>query len=149
VFGGNSREELRRAYRDAWDTDRLGRPLTALQAQIVAVIREHPEYHVWLEREQHLLEDFGPERGISNPFLHLGMHLALRDQVATDRPAGVRAAAQKLIARHQDRHAAEHAMMEPLAAALWEAQRAGVMPDETRYLQAVLRLARSKRTGPS
>jgi hypothetical protein len=31
--------------------------------------------------------------------------------------------------------AAEHAVLEPLAEALWAAQRAGRMPDEQRYLE--------------
>jgi hypothetical protein len=34
-----------------------------------------------------------------------------------------------------DPHAAEHAMLEPLAETLWEAQRSGGMPDEMAYLE--------------
>lgn len=142
LFAGASRDELRRVYLDAWARDRGALPLTPVQAQVAAVIREHPEYHDWLERgEAALSEEFTPARGLPNPFLHLGMHLALRDQVATDRPAGIRAAAERLARRGGSRHEAEHAMMEALGSTLWEAQRSGTAPDERLYLERILRLA--------
>jgi hypothetical protein len=34
-----------------------------------------------------------------------------------------------------DAHAAEHAMLEPLAETLWEAQRNGRVPNELAYLE--------------
>jgi hypothetical protein len=142
LFAGASRDELRRVYLDAWTRDRAAMPLTPVQAQVAAVIREHPEYHGWLERgEAALSEEFTPARGLPNPFLHLGMHLALREQVATDRPAGIRAAAERLAVRSGSRHEAEHAMMEALGATLWEAQRSGAAPDERVYLERILRLS--------
>lgn len=142
LFAGASRDELRRVYLDAWTRDRAAMPLTPVQAQVAAVIREHPEYHGWLERgDAALSEEFTPARGLPNPFLHLGMHLALREQVATDRPAGIRAAAERLAVRSGSRHAAEHAMMEALGATLWEAQRSGAAPDERVYLERIQRLS--------
>jgi hypothetical protein len=39
-----------------------------------------------------------------------------------------------------DAHAAEHAMLEPLAEALWEAQRNGRAPDEQAYLDKLRKL---------
>ena len=33
--------------------------------------------------------DYTPEGGQANPFLHMGLHLGIREQVATDRPAGL------------------------------------------------------------
>jgi hypothetical protein len=45
-------------------------------------------------------------------------------------------------ARSGSRHDAEHAMIERLAEALWEAQRAGRPPDEHTYLENIERLAR-------
>lgn len=136
---GQDRTELRRMYADAWHTSEKGRVLSALEAQIVTVIEEHPEY-VPAVVTPHLAEDFQPAGGRANPFLHLGLHLALRDQVATDRPNGIRAAFEGLAARSGDRHNAEHRIIECLAETLWEAQRDNVPPDEQAYLERVRRL---------
>jgi hypothetical protein len=49
---------------------------------------------------------------------------------------------QALVVKHGDLHSAEHAMIECLAEALWQAQRAGRLPDEQQYLETLRRLAR-------
>ena len=105
------------------------------------MIALHPEYHAALERDEDALaRDYTPEGGQSNPFLHMGLHLAVRDQIATDRPAGMRQAFESLAQRTGHAHEAEHRIIECLAEAMWEAQRAGRPPDEAAYLQRVLRL---------
>ena len=91
-----------------------------------------------------LERDYTPEAGQSNPFLHMGMHLAIREQVGTDRPAGIRAVHSALAARLGGIHEAEHVMIECLGEALWNAQRAGVAPDEARYLEDLRRRASSR-----
>jgi hypothetical protein len=70
----------------------------------------------------------------------MGLHLAVRDQVATDRPVGLRQAFASLAQRLGSAHEAEHRIIECLAEAIWEAQRSGRPPDERAYLEAVLRL---------
>ncbi len=137
MFAGQSRDQMRRMYLQAWRkfSDKL--PLEPLEAQIAAVIAEHPEYVAWLEGGDAALNaEFTPERGQPNPFLHMGLHLALREQVATDRPRGITEIHRALAARLEGgAHAAEHAMLEPLAETLWEAQRNSRMPDEQAYLE--------------
>jgi hypothetical protein len=136
VFSGQNREQMRRMYLDAWRKFTARAPLEPLEAQLAAVIAEHPEYVTWLESgEKALSAEFTPEAGRQNPFLHMGLHLAIREQVATDRPAGIAEVHQKLSARLGDAHAAEHTMLEALAEALWEAQRSGRPPDEQAYLE--------------
>ncbi|MDB6089937.1 MAG: hypothetical protein JWN85_2721 [Gammaproteobacteria bacterium] len=136
VFSGQNREQMRRMYLDAWRKFTAQAPLEPLEAQLAAVIAEHPEYVTWLESgERALTADFSPEAGRQNPFLHMGLHLAIREQVATNRPAGIAEVHQRLSARLGDTHAAEHAMLESLAEALWEAQRSGQPPDEQVYLE--------------
>lgn len=122
-------------YLSAWRKYRARQPLEPLEAQIAALIAEHLEYVPLLESPEALGAEFTPEGGRENPFLHLGLHLAVREQVATDRPAGVAAVHRALTTRFGEAHAAEHAMLEPLAETLWDAQRAGRMPDEQRYLE--------------
>jgi hypothetical protein len=127
---------MRRMYLDAWRKFTARAPLEPLEAQLAAVIAEHPEYVTWLESGENALSaEFTPEGGRQNPFLHMGLHLAIREQVATDRPAGIAEVHQQLSARLGDPHAAEHTMLEALAEALWDAQRTGRPPDEQAYLE--------------
>src|SRR5579883_1569120 len=131
VFAGQNREQLRQMYLDAWRKYTARQPLEPLEAQVAAVIAEHPEYVPLLESgSQALAADYTPEGGRENPFLHMGLHLAIREQVATDRPAGITRIHQDLSKRFGDAHAAEHTMLEALAETLWESQRAGRAPDE-------------------
>ncbi len=90
-FHDQDRSSLRRMYVDAWRKHREQRVLEPLEAQIVALIGEHPEYHALLADDAALMQDWTPEQGAGNPFLHLSLHLAIREQVATDRPAGIAA----------------------------------------------------------
>jgi hypothetical protein len=136
VFHDQQRDALRRMYLEAWQRHSEGLPLTPLQAQVADVVALHPEYHSLLTPDA-LDRDWTPEQGQTNPFLHMGMHLALREQVSTDRPKGIRDVHTLLMRRHDSAHEAEHLMMEPLGAALWDAQRQGVAPDEQRYLAAL------------
>jgi hypothetical protein len=140
LFAGQSRQQLRAAYRDAWRKHRDGLPLQPLEAQIADVIAAHPEYHPLLADQASVHQDFDAASGSGNPFLHLGLHLALREQIATDRPAGVAAIHRTLAARTGDAHATEHRMIETLGQVLSEAQRSGLPPPESLYLERLRRL---------
>ena len=141
VFAGQNRDQMRRMYLEAWRKFSARAPLEPLEAQLAAVIAEHPEYIAWLEAgDQALNAEFTPEGGRENPFLHMGLHLAIREQVATNRPAGIAEIHQKLSTRLGGAHAAEHAMLEPLAETLWDAQRQGRVPDEQAYLERLKKL---------
>ena len=132
------RTELRKMYAAAWQKRLDGMPLSPLEEQIARVIAEHPEYHGAVTGD--IGRDFTVEAGQTNPFLHMGLHLGLREQLATDRPAGIAAVFRGLAARTGDAHDAEHRMIDCLAETLWEAQRAGVAPDEAAYLDRLRRL---------
>ena len=132
------RSELRRMYGAAWQKHLDGDVMSPLETQIAQVIAEHPEYHGAVTGDTE--RDFTVEAGQANPFLHMGLHLGVREQVATDRPPGIAAVFRALAARSGDGHAAEHRMIDCLAETLWEAQRAGLAPDEAAYLERLRRL---------
>lgn len=138
LFADQTRDQLRGAYREAWRKWRTGLPLQPLEAQIADVIGEHPEYQSALQEAAVPAQDF--PAGAENPFLHMGLHLAVREQVATDRPAGIALIHQQLASRYGSRHAAEHGMIEVLAALLSQAQRSGLPPQEDLYLEQLRRL---------
>jgi hypothetical protein len=136
---GQDKNELRQMYIDAWRKSQLGDLLSPLEAQIAGVIGDHPEYQAMMSEDM-IDASFTPEGGQTNPFLHMGLHLAVREQVATDRPPGIAALFNAILVRTGDSHTTEHKVLECLAETLWEAQSNNAMPDEQAYLERLKRL---------
>lgn len=145
MWFSDERIDIREQFALAYNKHLQSAPLTPLENIIVATLRMHPEYHHLLEPNADALNrDFTPELGHENPFLHLGLHIALREQIQADRPRGIRRHYETLVPRFDTPHDAEHALIECLAAALWRAQRDHVLPDEQEYLNCVADLVRKK-----
>jgi hypothetical protein len=141
---GNDRDGMRRFFLDAWRKAQAGEPMQPLEQLIADVVAAHPEYHALLaDDERAITRDFTPESGQSNPFLHMGMHITIAEQLASERPPGIRDLYQQMTRMTGDAHEAEHQMMECLGQTLWEAQRAGRQPDEQDYLACLQRLLKS------
>lgn len=111
-----------------------------MQEVVANIVEKHPEYQQLLEDDGIVNKDFSADTGETNPFLHMSMHIALHEQISTDRPPGINNCYQKLCLRHGGPHDAEHAMMECLGEALWLAQRHQITPDETAYLECLKKL---------
>ena len=140
LFAGHDREALRATWREAWRRHRDGLPLAPLQAQLAEIVAMHPEYQTLLEDEAAPEgRDRSPGQAESNPFLHMGLHAAVREAVATDRPPGLRPAFEALLRRAATPHDAEHVLAECLGETLWEAQRAAQPPDGEAWLERVRR----------
>jgi len=132
------RSQMRKAYIEAWRKFQQKLPMEPLEEIIANVISQHPEYHAIInEDEKNLERDYLPETGDTNPFLHMGMHIAIHEQLVTDRPNGISSAFQQLVMNSGDAHAAEHIVMECLGEMLWRAQRENKMPDEKAYLDCI------------
>jgi len=138
VIFGQDRNELRLMYAAAWEKRTNESPLSPLEAQIAQVIEEHPEFHDAVAGD--LEKDFTVASGETNPFLHMGLHLGIREQVATNRPAGIAAVFEQLAGKIGDAHTAEHRMIDCLAETLWQAQREQRPPDELQYLESLRKL---------
>ena len=134
------KKELRQMYADAWRKAQAGEVLSPLEDQIAKVLEDHPEYHSALG-DDGLEASFTPAEGKTNPFLHMGLHLAVRDQVATDRPPGISKVFQKLVEKYSNPHETEHRMLDCLAETLWEAQNRKAPPDEQKYLEQLRNIA--------
>ena len=134
----NDRNELRQMYVNAWRKRGAKLPLEPLETQIAAVVERHPEYHkMLLSSEKAVAKDYSPEMGEANPFLHMGMHLAIQEQVSIDRPPGVKAVFGDLLEKLGDAHEAEHQMAECLVESIWKSQRDKVQPDLAAYLASL------------
>lgn len=136
------RSKIRQEYINVWQKANTGIPLEPLEQLIADVLREHPEYHPLFDNPDAAIDsEFYPEHGSTNPFLHMGMHIALREQVATDRPPGITDITRKLLLQYRDSHEMEHQMMEALGQVLWEAQRNNTQPDDQNYMELLRELA--------
>jgi len=135
-----SRDEVRQIYLGVWHKIQQKLVLEPMEALIADVIEIHPEYHTLLAASDDIRQqEFTPEQGQTNPFLHMGMHITLREQAGTDRPPGISAIHQKLV-NIKGAHEAEHVMMECLGQTLWNAQRNHQPPDEAAYLDCLEKL---------
>lgn len=122
----------------SWDKYQHKKPLTPLENEIVQVILVHPEYHKILEQSSQYQEHtYYPDLGEANPFLHMGLHLAVREQIGTDRPTGIQSIFNKLVKKYNDPLAVEHLIMDQLAECLWLSQKNNLPPDEQHYLEAL------------
>ena len=134
------RDRVRQVFVDTFRKSANGEALTPMEQIIATVIHEHPEYHSVLQHGE-IAGDYTVEQGQTNPFLHMGMHITIREQISIDRPPGI-AAAWRQLALREDPHSAEHRMLDCLAEILLQAQRDGAPPDEEAYLLAVRQLAK-------
>jgi len=133
-----SRQEARRLFFDTWRKHREGVPLTPLEAIVLDIVWMHPEYHALLDdMDKYIDQDYLPEFGETNPFLHMSMHLAINEQLSINQPPGIRDAFDALQTTHGNAHAAYHDVMDCLAETIWQAQRTGTGPDGALYLNCL------------
>ena len=133
------RDSSRGVFVQTWQKFRRGEALGALEQIVIAVVMQHPEYHRWLN-EDGLHTDFISSGERENPFLHMGMHIAIQEQISSDRPPGSAACYRGLLETQPDEHKLHHRMMECLGRVLWQAQRDRTMPDELSYLECLRKL---------
>ncbi len=141
MFEQNERQELRQFFFDVWRKYKVKAILQPLEAQVLQLMLQHPEYHELFEQpEKNLVQDYQQ----NNPFLHLSLHQALQEQVHTNRPQGITELYKQLSTHYQDAHTAEHQMMEVLAETLWESMAQKKAPDEQQYILRLKRLLQRK-----
>jgi hypothetical protein len=141
MFYGDTIQETRQLFFSSWEHYQQKKPLSALEQQLVRVILDHPEYQSIIDNRNRFQEhSYYPEFGETNPFLHMGLHLAVREQVATNRPTGVTELFKQLLAKYKEALTVEHFIMEQLAECLWLSQKNNLPPDEQQYLNNLSQL---------
>jgi len=134
----HDRNQLRNVFINAWDKRNSPKTLEPLEQNIINTIAEHPEYHRFFENgEANIDQDFSPEMGQVNPYLHISMHMAIREQLSINQPKDVSNYYQKLLLKIKDSHEVEHVMMECLSEMIWRAQRENSAPSEKEYLNCL------------
>jgi hypothetical protein len=133
-----SRDQARQFFFEIWRKYREEEPLSGLETITLEVILQHPEYHAILQNmERYLDKDFPPEMGETNPFLHMSMHVAIKEQLAIDQPVGICQKFKQIQTKLGDEHEAMHHAMECLAEMLWQAQRDQSPPNAQIYLDCM------------
>lgn len=137
MFAPTNIEETRQFLSHAWRQFQQKAPLTDLEAQICRIIAMHPEYYAYFEQVTALNES-----DTDNPYLHISLHLALAEQVSTDRPAGIHQIYTTLC-ETQDLHEAEHQMMQVLCDYIGQCMENGQEVDDSAYLDKLKALTPS------
>ena len=136
-----SKEEVRQFFCEAWTKQQRSGILTPMESIAARWMVEHPEYHGILSDLESAKEtEYTPEKGQTNPFLHLSMHMSITEQVQIDQPPGIREASKQLSIKLDSEHEAQHRIMECLGQVLWNAQRDGAPPDMVAYVEAIKKL---------
>jgi hypothetical protein len=153
----NNRDAYRQFFFTVWQKYKKKLALSPAEAQLAAVIEQHPEYHALLDKPPHTYEkqEFVLEE---NPFFHMSLHSALWEQIQSDRPPGIALLYQQLKDQAKDQakaqtndqtknqaltrdlssidsHELEHRMMGVLCKMMAQAQETGSMPSDEEYLQ--------------
>ena len=75
-----NRQSSRGLFFDVWRKYNVNAQLEPLEQLVLGVILEHPEYHHFLHDDANTMElEFDPGSGKTNPFLHMGMHIAVKE----------------------------------------------------------------------
>jgi hypothetical protein len=131
------RVQLRKVYNEAWRKAQMLEILSPLESLMAELIHLHPEYQSYFEQDQHIDKDFTVEAGVTNPFLHISLHMAIREQIGMDQPPGIRDIYEKICHTIHEPHEAEHILMDHLAELIWGTSRGQAAPDDAAYLQSL------------
>jgi len=133
-----SRHQSRQFFFDTWHKYRHQELLSDIEKIALNIILLHPEYHFILDdTERYHDKDYPPEMGNTNPFLHMSMHIAIKEQLSIDQPSGIKERFNRLQKKNKDEHKTMHQIMECLAEMLWQAQRNQSAPDASIYLECL------------
>ena len=131
------RESSRQVFYNVWNKHQQGDILEPLESLLLSIILQHPEYHSVLNDAENMASDFVSDEGNHNPFLHMGLHIALHEQISTDRPSGIASLYATMLGRCLDEHKLQHQIMDCLQQSIWLAQTQGQTADEDTYMESL------------
>lgn len=128
------RTKQRQFLARSWQKFTNKESLEPLETLLASIIKIHPEYHDLINNVD---LDYFPEQGEVNPFLHINLHLALRDQLSINQPVGIKEVYDKLLAKLKDEHAVEHLMMDCIAEMIFSSQKNNSPMDHHAYFRCI------------
>ena len=132
------RQDVRDFFFVTWRKAKSGENLSDLEKIVVPILRDHQEYHSVLDYpEQYMQQEWLPDMCQRNPFLHLGLHVAIEEQLSIDQPVGIRLLYVQQTMRLNSAHQAQHVMMDCLEEMIHRAQGDVAAFDVDRYLACI------------
>ncbi len=132
ISGVSTQRDLSMAHRkvfyDAWMRHQERLALSEFDQRLIQVMLKYPQYTHCITPEEIPVEE-----GL-NPYVVMGAHLELSEQIALDRPQGVRKVFQDLVIRYDDQKA-EKMMLDVLLSVLSQSYQRSEVPDYQVYLQ--------------
>jgi hypothetical protein len=129
------RQEMRHVFREAWRKHQANEKLEKLESLITELITLHPEYQPMIKNIDH--DNRGDAEMTQQAFMHLSLHLAIREQVSMNQPLGILSLYQKACEKQKNPHEAEHLMMDALYEMMILAQANPNQLDDSQYLQLI------------
>ena len=134
------RSKQRKILAKSWQRYKSKDKLEPLEHQLAKIIESHPEYQDIIKN---LEDEYFPEQGKTNPFLHINLHLSLQDQLSLDQPKGIQKINNALLTKMKDDHQVEHIMMEQIAEMIFISQKYNKPMDLQNYLESLKKLVKS------
>jgi hypothetical protein len=134
VLYTQDRTQQRQFLANAWQKFLDKKALDPLEDQLTQIIELHPEYHKLISNVD---LDYFPESGEVNPFLHINLHLSLREQLSINQPNGINEYYQKILAKVKDPHEVEHRMMDCIAQMIFSSQKNNTPMDHQAYIRCL------------
>lgn len=130
-----SLHDVRNFFFDTYFKGMAKQALSDLEKIAFSVILQHPEYQPFLaDRDKYLNYSWPPESGVTNPFLHLSMHMSIYEQLSIDQPLGIKQLYTQLCHKLHDEHEVQHQVIDCLGEMIWQAQAHHQQPDPALYL---------------
>jgi hypothetical protein len=134
VFYTQDRTQQRQFLANAWQKFLDKEVLDPLETQLTQVIEMHPEYHALINNIE---LNYFPEQGEVNPFLHINLHLSLKEQLSINQPLGIQQYYQKILNKVKDPHEVEHRMMDCIAEMIFSSQKNNTPMDHQAYIRCL------------
>jgi hypothetical protein len=128
------RTQQRQFLANAWQKFLDKKILDPLEDQLTQVIEMHPEYHKIINDVE---SEYFPEQGEVNPFLHINLHLSLREQLSINQPKGINEYYHKILDKVKDPHEVEHKMMDCIAQMIFSSQKNNIPMDHQAYIRCL------------
>lgn len=128
--------EYRVFFLQAWKKHLQGSKLSDLESQVRDVLLLYPQYISELNQDKtYPLED--------NPYIQMGLHLTVWDQVRTNRPEGIRPWFLEACVANSQKEV-EQLMLMVLRQTVYVSYQAGNLPCEQKYLNILKNSAKIK-----
>jgi hypothetical protein len=134
LFYSQDRTVQRKFLANAWQKFLDNNPLDPLEVQLTSIVEIHPEYHHLINNIE---SEYFPESGEVNPFLHINLHLSLREQLSISQPPGINNYYTKILSKVKDHHDAEHLMMDCIGEMIFSSQKNNTEMDIQAYIRCL------------